>query len=89
MLLGKPLEEQPVFNKYFDGSEFPKFILFSAHSSLAYEALRIFNLKMIEHSQPASALFLEFFEVDGEDRVRVFFKEDPSSDNLVPKLLQN
>jgi hypothetical protein len=63
-------------------------MLYSGHSSLAYLILKIFNLKMMEHSQPASALFLDFFEVNGESRVRLVYKEDPSSEEKVLKVKQ-
>jgi hypothetical protein len=43
---------------------------------------------MLEHSQPASALFLDFFVINGEDRVKLVYKEDPQSEEFVLKLKQ-
>lgn len=88
VLQGEKWQDQPIFTKYFKGEVFPKLALYSGHSSLAYLILKIFNLKMLEHSQPASALFLDFFVADGEDRVRLVYKQDSASEEKVLKLKQ-
>ena len=88
IIQGERWQDQPIFNKYFKGEVFPKFALYSGHSSLSYLMLKIFNLKMLEHSQPASALFLDFFEVEGQDRVRLVYQEDPHTDQYVLELKQ-
>ena len=60
--------------EYFDGTVFPKFILYSAHAETVYPLLAAFEHILATEAPPASAIFVDFYTVDGEDRVRVVFK---------------
>jgi hypothetical protein len=74
---GADWTQQPYFMEYFDGTEFPKFIFYSAHSESVYPFLQsLFYPVMMADAQPATAAFVEYYEVDGEDFVRVFYKMD-------------
>ena len=65
----------PYFTNYFQGSSFPKFILFSGHQKKIIQILKvIMNSSPTPPTPPASAIFFDFFNLNGEDRVRVFYK---------------
>lgn len=67
--------EAPYFTEYFDGTVFPKFIFYSAHSETVYPYLQalVYPLLM-EDAQPATALFVEFYETwNGAMSVRAFY----------------
>jgi hypothetical protein len=63
--------------EYFDGTVFPKFILYSAHAETVYPLLAAFEHFLATEAPPASAIFLDFFTVNGEDKVRILFKQNP------------
>ena len=67
---------------------FPKFIFYSAHSETLYPFLQTFNFVKLEEPEAGSALFVEFFEVSGEDRVRLIYKKDADSQELIMRLKQ-
>ena len=76
---------QPYFNKYFTGDVFPKFIFYSAHEETLYPFLNAFDYFMIEKVYPGSALFIEFFSTGEQERVRLLYKKDAQSEDLVLK----
>ena len=77
VIAGEDWQEQPYFTKYFKGDVFPKFIFYSAHEETLYPFLNAFDFYMIEKVYPGSALFLDFFSTNKEDRVRIIYKKDP------------
>ena len=84
---GADWRSQPYFNKYFSGDAFPKFIFYSAHEETLYPFLNAFEYFMIEKVYPGSALFIEFFETEFEDRVRLLYKKDADTEDVVLKYL--
>lgn len=71
---GANFEDQPYFMEYFDGTVFPKFIFYSAHSESVYPFLQslMYPLEM-QDSPPATAAFVEFYTKDAADFVRVYY----------------
>ena len=65
-----------MFTKYFIGTQFPKFAFYSAHAETMYPILKAFDFLQMEEAYPGSALFVEFFESEGKDRVRLLYKKD-------------
>ena len=63
--------------EYFDGNQFPKFIFYSAHAESVFPFLQslMYPVMMVD-AQPATAAFIEYYEVNGADFVRVYFKMD-------------
>ena len=55
--------------------------MYSAHAETVYPLLRAFKNPLITEAPPASAIFLDFFTLNGEERVRTVFK--PSVDEEV------
>lgn len=45
--------------------------------------LHAFGHRLITEAPPASAIFLDFFTLQGEDRVRVLFKTDAESEDVL------
>lgn len=77
VMQGEDWRSQPNFMEYFNGSVFPKFVMYSAHAETVYPLLKAFDHILVTEVPPASAIFLEYFERDNEDRVRALFKPDP------------
>lgn len=74
--------DTPYFTKYFKGNEFPKFIFYSAHSETVYPYMQslVYPL-MMKDSQPASAMFIEFYEsFEGAMSVRTYFNMESVKD---------
>jgi len=74
--------DAPYFTEYFDGSVFPKFIFYSAHSETVYPYLQslVYPL-MMKDAQPATALFIEFYESwNGSMFVRAYYNMAEAQD---------
>lgn len=59
---------------------FPKFIHYSAHAETLEYIFSGLQLQKEKRAGPGSALFFEFFKMDGDLFVRIFFKNDTKSD---------
>lgn len=57
----------------------PKFVFYSAHAEEIYPLLSAFDHLLITEAPPASAVFLEFYEENDQDKVQILFKENATS----------
>ncbi len=71
--------------KYFKGTTFPKFVLYSAHAEEMYPLLSAFDHLLITEAPPASAIFIEFYTEDasGADMVRIVYKDTPATETVL------
>ena len=84
VLKGDDWESKPFFIKYFTGTVFPKFAFFSAHQETLYPIFQIFDEHRIEDLEPASSMFLDFFEDStGMYHVKVIYKKDAATEEAV------
>lgn len=84
ILNGDDVISKPYFMEYFDGTTFPKFIYYSGHSETIYPFLNTFGYSPMEEPQAASAMFIEFFNENSIDYVRVIFKPNPTDEIVIP-----
>ena len=84
MLKGDDWKSKPFFVKYFKGTAFPKFAFFSAHQETLYPIFQMFDVFRIEDLEPASSMFLDFFEDStGMQHVKVVYKKDSATEEAV------
>ena len=48
-----------------------------------YPILKAFDFIQMEEAYPGSALFVEFFESEGKDRVRLLYKRDAQQQEIL------
>lgn len=84
VLKGDDWKSKPFFVKYFKGTVFPKFAFFSAHQETLYPIFQMFDVYRIEDLEPASSMFLDFFEDStGIQHVKVVYKKDSATEEAV------